>query len=220
MRNRILFVLLALFFYSGWWAGAADPPKPDPAKTKEEAVKKDMPPVKGVDAPQKPGGMPSGGEEMGMMAEPPSPARNIIVPTADMPASLIRAIEQRNVEIDQREKMVRGNENRVKLLEEQVMESEKKLTALHDELEQRKRAIEDKELELGSTQEQHLAILAKTYSKMPPDDAAARLERMDETLAVEILRRNKEKTVAKILAGIHPVRAARITERLSEIEEK
>ena len=56
--------------------------------------------------------------------------------------------------------------------------------------------------------------LAKIYEAMPAEEAAARLERMPDRKALEVLRLIKGKSAGAILAEVKPERAARLTEQL------
>src|SRR5262249_16845625 len=62
-------------------------------------------------------------------------------------------------------------------------------------------------------QEQRMQ-LAKIYEAMASEDAAARLERMPDRKAIEILRLVKSKTAGAILAQVKADRAAKLTEQL------
>ncbi|HLG22981.1 MAG TPA: hypothetical protein VI382_09205 [Candidatus Manganitrophaceae bacterium] len=52
------------------------------------------------------------------------------------------------------------------------------------------------------------------YEAMPPEEAAARIEKMNESLALNLLGRIKEKIAAQILTGMNPTKAARMSEKL------
>ena len=66
----------------------------------------------------------------------------------------------------------------------------------------------------GPTVNINQAQLAKIYEAMPAEEAAARLERMPERKALEVLRLLKGKSAGAILAEVKPERAARLTEQL------
>jgi len=61
---------------------------------------------------------------------------------------------------------------------------------------------------------QHQAQLAKMYESMPAEEAAARIERMADRKALEILRLIKSKTAGAILSQVKVDRAAKLTEEL------
>ena len=56
--------------------------------------------------------------------------------------------------------------------------------------------------------------LTKMYESMPAEEAAARIERMPDRKALEILRLVKGKTAGLILAQVKVDRAAKLTEQL------
>jgi flagellar motility protein MotE (MotC chaperone) len=61
---------------------------------------------------------------------------------------------------------------------------------------------------------QQLAQLAKMYESMPAEEAAARIERLADRKALEILRIIKTKSAGAILAQVKVDRAAKLTEEL------
>jgi flagellar motility protein MotE (MotC chaperone) len=61
---------------------------------------------------------------------------------------------------------------------------------------------------------QRLGQLAKMYESMPAEEAAARIERMPDRKALEILRLLKSKSAGAILAQVRVDRAAKLTEEL------
>jgi len=68
--------------------------------------------------------------------------------------------------------------------------------------------------------EQSLEHLIKVYEAMDAEDAALRLEKMKEPLALDILAGIKEKKAASMLAGVEPGKAARLTEGLRNYGKK
>jgi flagellar motility protein MotE (MotC chaperone) len=72
----------------------------------------------------------------------------------------------------------------------------------------------DHDRQAQAQRNEHQAQLAKMYETMGPEEAAARLERMPDRKAVEILRLVKGKTAGSILAQIKVDRAAKLTEQL------
>mgnify|MGYP003344054465 FL=1 len=52
------------------------------------------------------------------------------------------------------------------------------------------------------------------YESMPSEEAAARLEKMPERKAIEVLRILKPKTAGAILSQVRAERAAKLTEQL------
>lgn len=124
------------------------------------------------------------------------------------PAAMIRAIEQRKSELDKRSQELDLKEERLRLMEQEVSQMLKKYTEIRE-------ALEEKEKRRKQTEEKQVGRLAKMYEAMPPEEAAARIEKMDEALALTLLAKIKEKSAAQILTGLSAVKAAKLTEKLA-----
>ncbi len=143
------------------------------------------------------------------------------------PREIYEMLEQRKRLLDKRETAVRGSETHLLELKaeleqivtrhEQAVEAEKK----RRQAAQAKGAGEGEKVKTsaktGPTVNVNQAQLAKIYEAMPAEEAAARLERMPERKALEVLRLLKGKSAGAILAEVKPERAARLTEQLLTI---
>jgi flagellar motility protein MotE (MotC chaperone) len=133
-------------------------------------------------------------------------------------------LEQRKRFLDKREAALRGADTHLLELKaeleqivtrhEQLVEVEKKRrlaaqTKASTEADKSKAASKP-----GGAANVNQTQLAKIYEAMPPEEAAARLERMPERKALEVLRLLKGKSAGSILAEVKPERAARLTEQL------
>lgn len=134
-------------------------------------------------------------------APAPSPSR--------APDAMIKAIEQRSVDLDRRAEQLDLKDQRLRMIEQEVSEMLKKDTQLRDEIGQK-----EKEVHIG--QEGQILRLAKMYESMPAEDAAIRMEQMEESLALNLLAKIKEKIAAQILSGMTPAKAAKFSEKLSK----
>ncbi|MFY9270879.1 MAG: hypothetical protein WAO55_14140 [Candidatus Manganitrophaceae bacterium] len=130
------------------------------------------------------------------------------VPNPPAPAALIRAIEERNAELDKKAAALAQKEERLRLLEKEIQALLKKSSALRE-------ALEKKETKRKEMEGEQFARLAKMYQAMPPEEAASRMERMEEPLALSLLAKMKEKSAAQILIGMPPAKAAKLTEKLA-----
>ena len=152
-------------------------------------------------------------------------------PAAEVPREVIDLLDQRKHDLDRREEGVRQQEKRLQMVKEEVEKLLEKNETLEKQIQtaqtqkaqqaakqqaaeqpstQRPKALSDKE---RVVQEQRTQ-LTKIYEAMPSEDAAARLERMPDRKAVEILRMVKPKTAGAILAQVKADRAAKLTEQL------
>jgi flagellar motility protein MotE (MotC chaperone) len=213
-------IACALFAWGATQFGHASPN----AKTKPEV----MPPQQPTSLlPAQQGGS---GAVGGPPAEQPgqpstAPRKTVQGPALDVPEEVLALLDQRKRSLDRREETVKQQEERLlalrteldKLLVQNEAIAKRIEAALAKEAQQtafqkaaQAKALQEKE---RLVQEQR-AQLAKMYETMPPEDAAARLERMPERTAIEILRLVKTKTAGAILAQVKPERAAKLTEQL------
>ncbi len=139
-------------------------------------------------------------------AEAPPPAMSGESRTS---AALIKAIEKRTVELDARESHLAIREQQLKLMEQEVSGMLDRNTKLREEIEQ-------KQTQLSAVNEQKLQALSKTYAAMPAEEAAMRLEQVDDSLALNILSRSKPKIAAKFLASMSPAKAAKLSQKLAK----
>ncbi len=124
------------------------------------------------------------------------------------PAALIKAVEARNTELGRREAQV-------SIREEQLQEMEKEVSAMLERNALLLKEIEERQKQLDQAQEEKLVTLAKTYAAMPPEEAAIRIEQMEESLALNILARSKPKIAAKFLSGMSPAKATKLTQKFA-----
>ena len=157
-------------------------------------------------------------------AKPENAKKDVQGPATSAPREIYEMLEQRKRLLDKRETAVRGSETHLLELKaeleqivtrhEQAVEAEKK----RRQAAQAKGAGEAEKakapVKAGPTVNVNQAQLAKIYEAMPAEEAAARLERMPERKALEVLRLLKGKSAGAILAEVKPERAARLTEQL------
>lgn len=154
----------------------------------------------------------------------PEPKKEVQGPALSAPREMFELLEQRKRMLDKREATLRGSETHLLELKaeleqivtrhEQAVEADKK----RRQAAQAKAGNEaDKAKPAGKAAPAanlNQVQLAKIYETMPPEEAAARLERMPERKALEVLRLLKGKSAGAILAEVKPERAARLTEQL------
>ena len=159
--------------------------------------------------------------------KPESVKKDVQGPATSAPREIFDMLEQRKRLLDKREAAVRGSETHLLELKaeleqivtrhEQAVEAEKK----RRQAAQAKGAGEAERAKspakAGPAVNVNQAQLAKIYEAMPAEEAAARLERMPERKALEVLRLLKGKSAGAILAEVKPERAARLTEQLLTI---
>lgn len=137
----------------------------------------------------------------------PASAQAVVTPGAETGASakapvlsgdLVKLLEERQQELDRREAAVRRDEDRLKILRQDIESMLKK---------QSKSA--------GAQPASPMAHLSQAFESMPSEEAAQRIEKMNEASALDLLSRLKSKTVGQILASVNPAKAARLSEKLA-----
>jgi flagellar motility protein MotE (MotC chaperone) len=151
--------------------------------------------------------------------ELPAPEAELLQgPALIVPEEMVAMFQQRKQDLDRREKAVRTAEGQLAILKAEVEQILSKVEAVEKRrLEQEKAALVQQVShgkQAGDTRTQHLTQLAKMYESMPTEEAAARIERMADRKALEILRLIKTKSAGAILAQVKADRAAKLTEEL------
>ncbi len=138
-------------------------------------------------------------------------------PALIVPEEMIAMFQQRKDDLERREKAVRIAEGRLAILKVEVEEILSKVEAIEQRRLEREKAVLSQQASHGKQVEdvraQRLGQLAKMYESMPAEEAAARIERMADRKALEILRLIKSKSAGAILAQVKVDRAAKLTEK-------
>lgn len=149
--------------------------------------------------------------------ESPTPAAEPAQgPALFVPEEMVAMFQQRKQDLERRENAVRTAEGQLALLKAEVELILSKVEAV----EQRRLGQEKAGLggqaspskKAADLRTQQLAQLAKMYESMPAEEAAARIERMADRKALEILRLLKSKSAGAILAQVKADRAAKLSE--------
>jgi flagellar motility protein MotE (MotC chaperone) len=155
---------------------------------------------------------PSASAEPGKVSgsEAPAPAAQPAQgPALFVPEEMVAMFQQRKQDLERRESAVRAAEGRLAILKAEVEQILNRVEA--------KAALSQKGVQNDQTadlRKQQLAQLAKMYESMPAEEAAARIERMPNRKALEILRSLKSKSAGAILSQVKVERAAKLTEEL------
>ncbi|MCX5771197.1 MAG: hypothetical protein NTZ09_13140 [Candidatus Hydrogenedentes bacterium] len=133
----------------------------------------------------------------------------VAAPAPDPATPLLRAIKQQRDELGKREAKVREDEQRL-----QTMQSD--LEQLRDELQGILEQIQAKLTEEDTDQQQRLAEVAQSLSKMKPRNAADTLKTFSATEAAGVLRLVKDRDRTKILDSMDQDQAALILKTIQE----
>lgn len=143
-------------------------------------------------------------------------------PALNVPEEVVAMLQQRQEDVERREKAARTAEERLTSLRAELEQILSKVEAA----EQRRLRLKEQQAKAAAGQSavqnkqaaelhnQKYAQLTKMYESMPAEEAAARIERMPDRKALEILRLVKGKTAGSILAQVKVDRAAKLTEQL------
>ena len=124
--------------------------------------------------------------------------------------TLMELMEQRQKDLDRREAVLHRDEERLKLLrldvEELFKTQEKSSKPVGRVAKPRSGA---------AAPSANLVHLSQAFETMPVEEAAQRIEKMKEAVALNLLARLKGKTAGAILAALSPGKAARLVEKLA-----
>ncbi len=132
--------------------------------------------------------------------------------------TLLEDLRARLKEVEERE---RG----LQLREEQIVGLQQDLEALAARQAKEAKRLEKEASALSDEQRRYLeqdpalVHLLKIYEAMDPEEGALRIEKMRESLALDILAGIKNKRAAGILAGMQPKKAAKLSEGLRRYRE-
>jgi flagellar motility protein MotE (MotC chaperone) len=121
---------------------------------------------------------------------------------------LLEIIERKNKDLERREAELLTKEENLKTLELKIRQDlqtiEKAMVRSEELAGARKGMIEE-----------NITSLARVYSSMKPAQAAAILDRVDESIAIQILSRMRSRNSAKILGKMNTSVARNISERIA-----
>jgi flagellar motility protein MotE (MotC chaperone) len=142
---------------------------------------------------------------------------------------LFRQAQQRQRELERREKAVVRKIKRLETIQADVQTRFKSLRMLQEELvalaseDEEDRGDADAERrreEEERIRKKRVRKLAAEFNKMKADEAAKVVEQMDEDLSVEILLMLKDRQAAKLLGKLDPKRAATLSEKMAQTKKK
>jgi flagellar motility protein MotE (MotC chaperone) len=139
-------------------------------------------------------------------------------PALFVPEELIAMFQQRKQDLERREQAVRTAEAQVAILKVEIEQILSKVEAIEQRRLDQEKAASSRHTaqskQAVDLRAQQLGQLAKMYESMPAEEAAARIEKMANRKALEILRLIKTKSAGAILAQVKVDRAAKLTEEL------
>jgi flagellar motility protein MotE (MotC chaperone) len=195
-------VVIALSWATVQLVQASAEQRPEPISTQAKGVPLESVPAEEIKK--------SGGESPALAVEP------LQGPALFVPEEMVALFQQRKQDLDHREKAVRTAEGQLAILKTEVEQILSKVEAIEKRRLEREKSVVGTQASRGKqavdTRTQQLGQLVKMYETMPAEEAAARIERMTDRKALEILRLLKSKSAGAILAQVKADRAAKLTE--------
>jgi len=138
------------------------------------------------------------------LAPAPKPAE----PAPDkLEGEILREVKQRQEELDKKEDELARKEEQLRTMQSDLDKQISQLKALQASIEE--------QIKLRTDLETKAVIkLAKTYSAMPPDNAASLIQKIDTSIAIRVLGAMKERSAGRILAALPPDKASKLSEGL------
>jgi flagellar motility protein MotE (MotC chaperone) len=124
--------------------------------------------------------------------------------------SLMKALEQRQRDIVNRERRLQDEEQRLQALKQEIVTKIDILIGLEERL---NTAIEAAK----ATENKKYKDLARVYDATPADKVSAMLERMDTRTAANITMNMKKDKAGAVLGHLNPQRAIEITKEITRI---
>jgi flagellar motility protein MotE (MotC chaperone) len=124
---------------------------------------------------------------------------------------IAQELDKRRLELDDREKNIALKEERMKALEDELLQKESELRKLKD-------TITARLDEIKQIEDENLDSLAKAYGSAKPKASAEIISKMDLDKAVQLFLRMNSMTAGKVMSALGSVDAAfaaRISEKLT-----
>lgn len=125
---------------------------------------------------------------------------------------MMKVLEEKEKDLIRREEALKKEEERLNVLKSSLDLSLKEYAAMRDKLQKELAANSGRN---GQSQ-QWIGYVAKIYESMAPEEAAQRIGKMDDDMAVALLSKIKSKQAGKILSAIPAETAATLTVRIAE----
>jgi flagellar motility protein MotE (MotC chaperone) len=123
-------------------------------------------------------------------------------------------LQRQREDLNRREERLRQRESEVEALAADVEARLERLTALQQKMKEDMRLLAtDKD----SRKAKQVKRLVQFYANMKAEKAAALIDKLDEGVVVDVFAQMPSENAGKILSFVHPEKAARISQRLTEL---
>lgn len=134
--------------------------------------------------------------------------RRVYDPRAEALEELAARLQAQERSLDRREKSIVGREQELRGIETRLEERTVELEKLRGEIEALKEQVD-------AEHAARVAAVVKTVEAMKPAAAAGMVRKLDEALAIEVVKSMANTKAGKLLAALPPDLAARITEGIA-----
>jgi flagellar motility protein MotE (MotC chaperone) len=147
--------------------------------------------------------------------------------TAEQLETLVRELKDARSQADAARTRFEAERADLDRLAKEVQADKQAIHAAADEIDRTVKALESDKNELESVrtfvqkeERQNFKTLAAMYESMPAEDAAKRLDELDETTAAKLVGQMSDRKAGRILAAMETPRAVLITKRLQALSSE
>jgi flagellar motility protein MotE (MotC chaperone) len=145
--------------------------------------------------------------------EPPGRGQDDPDCCRDSMTELITKIREENERLAERAHSLDEKEKRLQVFRIELDEKTAKLARM-------RKAVEKMHQEIMQQERESHTKLVKIYEAMEPEDAALRLESMEDAVASQVIMNMNGRKAGQIIGAMAPEKAARLTRRISELSGK
>jgi flagellar motility protein MotE (MotC chaperone) len=120
---------------------------------------------------------------------------------------MLAVLTRKEKELKEREEELARNEERLNIVKADIDARLSELKSEHEKIAALVKKIDE-------INDQRVKKIVKIYESMSPEEAASRLEKLDEEMAVMILAAMSERKAAKVLSFVDVSRSARLSQSL------
>jgi len=125
----------------------------------------------------------------------------------DAEKGLLAVLNRKEKELRSREEDLERNEERLNIVKADIDKRIAELKRVHEEIAAFVKKIDE-------VKDQRVRKIVKIYESMNPEEAASRMEKLDEEMAVMILAAMSERKAAKVLSFVGVAKSAKLSQAL------
>jgi len=141
------------------------------------------------------------------------PVRDVLEDPLSRERALMKTLEQKEQELNDRESRLSAEEQRTQALKQEIVAKIETLKALEERL---GASLEEEK----TSENKRYKDLAKVYDAAPPDKVGSMLEKMDTKTAAGITMNMKRDKAGAVLGYLSPQKAIEITREITRVSGK